>query len=93
MHNRQYTHSHRATPLLSAEQLAELAAAVRGPAPAGDDSWLGRTGANWMSQQLGRPISAKLGWVYLVRLDGKRRTPRPRHVQADLAQQEAFKKT
>jgi transposase len=93
MHNRQYTHSHRATPLLSAEQLAELAAAVRGPAPAGDDYWLGRTVANWMSQKLGRPISAKLGWVYLVRLDGKRRKPRPRHVQADLAQQEAFKKT
>jgi hypothetical protein len=29
MHNRQYTHSHRAQPLLSAEQLADLAVAVR----------------------------------------------------------------
>ncbi len=92
MVNRQYTHSHRAAPLLAPEQLAALAAAVRGPAPEGDD-WLGRTVADWMSRKLGRPISVQVGWVYLVRLDGKRRKPRPRHVLADAAQQEAFKKT
>jgi transposase len=92
MTNRQYTRSHRAAPLLSAEQLAELARAVRGPAPEGDE-WLGRTVAAWMSQKLGRPVSVQLGWVYLVRLDGKRRKPRPRHVQADPAEQEAFKKS
>jgi len=92
MCNRQYTHSHRAAPLLSPEQLAELADAVRGPAPEGDD-WLGRTVAAWMSAKLGRPVSVQLGWAYLVRLEGKRRRPRPRHVQADPAQQEAFKKT
>jgi len=91
MRNRQYTHSHRAAPLLSPEQLAELAEAVRGPAPEGDD-WLGRTVADWMSRKLGRPISVQVGWVYLVRLDGKRRKPRPRHVLADAAQQAAFKK-
>jgi len=91
MHNRQYTHSHRPALLLSAEQLAELAEAVRGPAPEGDH-WLGRTVAAWMSQKLGRPVSVYLGWAYLVRLDGKRRTPRPRHVQADAEQQAAFKK-
>ena len=92
MRNRQYTHSHRAAPLLSEEQLAELAAAVRGPAPEGDE-WLGRTVAAWMSARLGRPVSVQLGWAYLVRLEGKRRKPRPRHVQADPAEQEAFKKT
>jgi transposase len=92
MHNRQYTHSHRAAPLLSEEQLAELAAAVRGPAPEGDE-WLGRTVAAWMRQKLGRPVSVQLGWAYLVRLDGKRRKPRPRHVQADPAEQAAFKKS
>jgi transposase len=91
MRNRQATHSHRAPLLLSAEQLAELAKAVRGPAPEGD-AWLGRTVAEWMSERLGRPISAKLGWVYLVRLDGLRRKPRPRHVKADAAEQTAFKK-
>ncbi len=36
MRNWRYTHSHRATPLLSPEQLAELAEAVRGPAPEGE---------------------------------------------------------
>ncbi len=92
MHNRRYTHSHRAAPLLSTEQLEELAAAVRGPAPEGDE-WLGRTVADWMSQRLGRPVSVYLGWAYLVRLDGKRRKPRPRHVQADPAEQDAFKKS
>jgi transposase len=92
MRNRQYTYSHRASPLLSAQQLAELAQAVRGPAPEGDE-WLGRTVAAWMSQKLGRPVCVQLGWVYLVKLEGKRRTPRPRHVQADPVAQEQFKKT
>jgi transposase len=92
MRNRQYTHSHRAAPLLSPEQLAELAVAVRGPAPRGDD-WTGRLVAEWMSQQLGRLVSAQVGWVYLVRLEGKRRKPRPRHVLADPEQQAEFKKS
>lgn len=92
MHNRQYTHSHRAALLLSPEQLTELAMAVRGPAPEGDD-WTGRLVAEWMSQQLGRRVSAQVGWTYLVRLEGKRRKPRPRHVLADPEQQAAFKKS
>jgi transposase len=92
MRNRQYTHSHRAAPLLADEQLAELAEALRGPAPEGEE-WLGRTVAAWMRQRLGRPVSVYLGWVYLVRLDGKRRKPRPRHVLTDPEQQAEFKKT
>jgi transposase len=92
MRNRQYTHSHRAQPLLSAEQLADLAAAVRGPAPEGEE-WVGRTVAEWMSHTLGRRVSVQVGWVYLVKLEGKRRKPRPRHVQADAEAQEAFKKS
>jgi hypothetical protein len=77
--------------MLSPEGLRELAAAVRGAAPEGAE-WTGRTVAAWMSQQLGRPVSVQLGWAYLVRLDGKRRTPRPRHVQANPAEQDTFKK-
>lgn len=92
MRNRRYTHSHRAAPLLSPALLAELAEAVRGPAPEGE-YWLGRTVAAWMSERLGRPISVYLGWAYLVRLDGKRRKPRPRHVKADAAEQTSCKKT
>lgn len=92
MHNRQSTHAHRAALLLSPEQLAALAAAVRGPAPEGED-WTGRLVAAWMRQRLGRQVSAQVGWVYLVRLDGKRRKPRPRQVLADPEQQAAFKKS
>jgi transposase len=91
MHNRQSTQSHRGQLLLSPQLLAELAEAVRGPAPEGDE-WLGRTVAEWMSHKLGRPIHVQLGWVYLVRLQGKRRKPRPHHVQADATAQDAFKK-
>jgi transposase len=91
MRNRQYTQSHRGQLLLSPELLAELAEAVRGPAPEGDE-WLGRTVAEWIAEKLGRPVHVQLGWVYLVRLEGKRRKPRPRHVQADPAEQEQFKK-
>src|SRR5260370_29340748 len=72
MTNRQYTHSHRAAPLLSAEQLAELAEAVRGPAPEGG-YWLGRTLAAWISPKLGPPIRGDCGLRYLVRPDRKRR--------------------
>ena len=92
MVNRRATHSRRAPLTLSAEQMAELAAAVRGPAPEGE-YWIGRTVAAWISTRLGRPVSVQLGWAYLVRLQGKRRMPRPRHVQADPAAQEAFKKS
>jgi transposase len=92
MRNRQCTHSHRAALLLSAEQLMELAAAVREAPPEGD-VWTGRLVAEWMTRKLGRPVSAQVGWVYLVRLEGKRRTPRPRHVLADPHQQAEFKKT
>jgi hypothetical protein len=91
MVNRQSTHSRRAAPLLAGELLGELATAVRGPAPEGDD-WTGRLVAEWMRQRLGRPVSVQVGWLYLVRLDGKRRKPRPRHVLADAEQQAAFKK-
>lgn len=46
-----------------------------------------------MSQKLGRRVSAQVGWVYLVRLEGTRRKPRPRHVLADPEQQAAFKES
>jgi hypothetical protein len=69
MHNRQYAYSHRAAPLLAPEQFASLAAAVRSPAPEGDER-TGRLVAVWMSHTLGRPVSPQVGWVYLVRLEG-----------------------
>src|SRR5260370_18536563 len=56
MSNRQYTHSHPSAPLLSDAQLAELAAAGRGPAPGGG-LWPGRQGAPRTRAQLRRPLS------------------------------------
>jgi hypothetical protein len=92
MRNRHSTQSHRPSLLLSPELLEELAAAIRGPAPDGD-WWVERTVAAWMSQKLGRPVSVYLGWAYLVRLDGTRRKPRPRHVLADPEQQAECKQS
>jgi transposase len=91
MHNRQHQ-APGARPLLSHEQTRELATLVRGAAPEGD-LWTGRLVAVWMGEQLGRPVSTFLGCVYLRRLGGRRRTPRPRHVQADPIAQAAFKKS
>ena len=92
MVNQSPTHSHRAPLLLSPGQLAELASVIRGLAP-DCELWVGRTVALWIAEKLGRPVSVQLGWAYLVRLDGKRRKPRPRHVKADPAAQEQFKKS
>lgn len=78
--------------LLSDAQLEELRQAVAGPPPEGDE-WTGRTVAEWMSRELGRPVPYFRGWAYLVLLDGQRRKPRPRHVQADPAAQDTFKKS
>jgi hypothetical protein len=52
---------------------------------------VGRTVAEWMSQKLGRSVSVQVGWVYRVKLEGKRRKPRSQHVQADAEAQEQFK--
>jgi len=91
LHDRRQTHSRRQPLALSEEQQTELLAVLEGPPPHGE-LWTGRLVAAWMSTRLGRPIPRQLGWVYLVRLKGKRWVPRPRHVLADAAQQAAFKK-
>jgi transposase len=75
---------------LPASQLAELAAAVAGPHPAGD-RWCGRTVATWLSERLGRHISRQLGWRSLRRLGARWLQPRPRHVRADAQAQADFK--
>ena len=80
---------HRGT--LSEEQEEELRQALQGPAPEGE-MWTGRTVAEWISQRVGRPVSYWVGWAYLRRLELRRLRPRPRHVKADAAAQEAFKR-
>lgn len=91
MRDRRHTDSRRAPLALSAEQIEELRQALHGPPPHGE-RWSGRVVAEWMAQRLGRPVRYQLGWDYLIRLNGRRRVPRPRHVRADPTAQEAFKK-
>lgn len=75
---------------LSAELLEELRQALQGPAPEGD-YWTGRTVAEWLTVKLDRPAPYCLGYAYLRRFGLRPLVPRPRHVQADLQEQEAFK--
>jgi transposase len=91
MVNRQRTTARRTPTLLTSAQIEELRTALAGPAPHGE-RWTCRTVAEWMSERLGRPVPKQRGWDYLQRLQARPLQPRPHHVQADPAEQEAFKK-
>ena len=92
MINRRHTTSYRPPPILSPELQEELRC-VLAEAAARDEPWTGGDVAAWMAERLGRPVSYRLGWSYLVRLKHSPQVPRPRHALADAAQQESFKKT
>lgn len=92
MINRQHTTSRRAPPLLSAALQEELRQALAGKAPGGARHWSARAVAAWMAERLGRPVSVQRGWDYLQRLRHSPQVPRPRHIAADPAAQDAFKK-
>lgn len=78
--------------LLTAEQEGQLRQQVQQAVEAGH-SWTGTQAAAWMSQQTGRKVYAARGWDMLRRLGYTTKTPRPRHVKADLEAQQQFKKT
>lgn len=80
-----------AASLLSAEQLAELDRALERPAPDGG-LWTGPKIAQWMADKRGQKVHAQRGWELLQRLNYRSSVPRPRHLKADLATQEAFQK-
>jgi transposase len=80
-----------AAPLLAADALAALRAALAHPAPDGG-AWTGPKVARWMADRLGRPVGPQRGWEYLRRLGYSPQLPRPRHAQADPAAQAAFKR-
>lgn len=95
MRNRQHTTSRRQPALLSEAQQEELRRALGGPPPEGraGDLWTARAVAAWMRARLGRPVGVQRGWDYLQKLRYSPQVPRPAHVQADAAEQEAFKKS
>jgi hypothetical protein len=92
MRNRRRTTSYRPPPVLSAALQEELRVALA-EATARNERWTGWDVAAWMTERLGRPVSYRLGWSYLVRLKQSPQALRQRHALADQAQQDAFKKT
>jgi len=78
-------------PLLSEAQRQELLEALGKPSPYGG-LWSSAKVARWIGERLGRKVWPQRGWVYLRDLGMTLQRPRPRHVKADPAAQEAFKK-
>jgi len=78
--------------VLTSELQAELDRALEGAAPDGG-LWTGAKVAGWIGARLGRTVSDETGWRYLRRLDWRRYRPRPAHIKADPAAQQAFKKS
>jgi transposase len=91
MRNRRHTTSHRAPPALTPAQQEELRQTLAA-AVARRERWTGSDVATWISERIGRPVAYSLGYAYLQRLKHSQQLPRPQHVQADPAAQEAFKK-
>jgi transposase len=76
-------------PLLNAAQSEALVQALQGSASDGTP-WSGPKVAQWMAQQLGRPIHPQRGWEYLRRTGPTPQRPRPRHQEADAEAQACF---
>ncbi|MGH2415121.1 MAG: IS630 family transposase [Microcystaceae cyanobacterium] len=80
-----------ATPLLDDMQQANLWQALKGMSPDGG-LWNGRKVAEYLSELIGQEISRQQGWEYLKQMRLRLRVPRPAHQEADLEEQEAWKK-
>lgn len=91
MRNRRHTTSHRAPPALNLAQQEELRQTLAA-AVARRERWTGSDVAAWISERISRPVAYSLGYAYLQRLKHSQQLPRPQHVQADVAAQDAFKK-
>lgn len=84
-------HNPGALPMLSEPLQARLAQVLQDPPPDGG-LWNSRKVADWMAQQLERPVHTQRGWEYLKSLQYSLQRPRPYHRQADTQAQEDFKK-
>jgi transposase len=77
--------------LLDAAQEQQVKAEVEA-AEAQGQPWTGPQVAARMSEVIGQPVYAVRGWELLKRWQFKLKVPRPRHLKAEPAAQEAFKK-
>ena len=92
MHNRRHTTSYRPAPVLSAEQQEQLRTELA-EAAARNQHWRTHDVAAWMSERLGRLVSYRLAWSYLVKLRNSLQLPRSQQALADQQEQAEFKKT
>lgn len=76
--------------LLNPAQEAALDEHLRTQKPEDGGLWTGAKVAQWMSQQLGRPVGEVRGWEALRRLGYRPLRPRRRHVEADREAQACF---
>lgn len=88
--DRRYQHP-GGQPMLSDVEQAQLWQALQSPPPDGG-LWNGRKVAEWISDRLERRIGRQRGWEYLREMTFRWRVPRPEHKEADIVEQEAWKK-
>jgi transposase len=78
-----------ALSIQQAKQLKELLqAAVEGHEP-----WSARQVMTWLSEQVGHPVHVQRAYEWLAKLGFSAQVPRPRHVEANPADQQVFKKS
>lgn len=83
---RQSNPGHR--PLLDAAQVATLAVALAAP-PADGGVWTGRKVAEWIATHAGVATNPQRGVAYLRRIGRTPQVPRPCHVRAATAEEQA----
>ena len=79
------------TPMLSDIEQAHLWQALNSLAEDGG-LWNGRKVADWVAQLKGKPIHRQRGWEYLRQMNFRQLVPRSQHDEADIEQQQEWKK-
>ncbi len=72
-------------------QQAYLWQALQSP-PKDGGLWNSRKVADWIAEVIDRPVDIQRGWDYLRQMELRLKCPRPTHEEADLFEQEAWKK-
>jgi transposase len=78
-------------PMLSDIEQAHLWQALNSLAEDGG-LWNGRKVADWVAQLKGKPIHRQRGWEYLRQMNFRQLVPRAQHDEADIEQQQEWKK-
>lgn len=79
--------------LLTEDERETLMHIIETEIPSDGGLWTGPKVTQWIEAKIGRKIRQETGWDYLKRLGFTLKTVRPHHAKADVAAQEAFKKS